>query len=180
VAGPRGIEASVLAALEALYPGTRDAVSTRVPVRFVELESRRELPLHGVLVTTMGVEHSEKTPCLGIRVALDRKVIAYSGDTGWTPALVELCRGADLFVCECTGFDQPLYSHLSHVELTTHASEFDGVRIAHAPWSAHAGPCGGSAVALRRRRDGHRGVMPALRSPRPTAGSRSHGTGTGG
>jgi ribonuclease BN (tRNA processing enzyme) len=136
VAGPRGIEASVLAALDALYPGTRDTVSTRVPVRFVELESRRELPLDGVLVTAMGVEHSDKTPCLGIRVALDRKVIAYSGDTAWTPALVELSRGADVFVCECTGFDQPLYSHLSHVELTTHASEFDGVRIV----LTHLGP----------------------------------------
>jgi ribonuclease BN (tRNA processing enzyme) len=136
VAGPPGVEARVLETLEALYPGTRQAVSARVPVRFVELERRREMTVGGVRVTAFGVEHSQKTPCLGMRVELDRKVIAYSGDTQWTPALIELSRGADLFVCECTGFDEPLYSHVSHAELARHASEFDGVRMV----LTHLGP----------------------------------------
>ncbi len=136
IAGPPGIEGRVLETLEALYPGTRETVSSLVPFRFVELENRREMALGAVLVTAFGVEHSQKTPCLGIRVELDRKVIAYSGDTQWTPALVDLSRGADLFVCECTGFDEPLPSHLSHAELSAHASEFDGVRMV----LTHLGP----------------------------------------
>jgi ribonuclease BN (tRNA processing enzyme) len=136
LAGPPGIEARVLDTLEALYPGTREAVSARVPVRFVELESRREMTFGSVLVTAVDVEHSPKTPCLGIRVELDRKVIAYSGDTQWTPALIELSRGADLFVCECTGFDEPLYSHLSYAELSAHASELEAVRMV----LTHLGP----------------------------------------
>jgi ribonuclease BN (tRNA processing enzyme) len=136
VAGPPGIEAGVLDALDVLYPGTRDAVSARVPVRFVELENSRELAIGGVRVTALGVEHSRETPCLGIRVELDRKVIAYSGDTQWTPALVDLARGADLFVCECTGFQEPVPAHLSHAELAAHASEFGGVRMV----LTHLGP----------------------------------------
>jgi ribonuclease BN (tRNA processing enzyme) len=136
LAGPSGVEARVLDMLEALYPGTREAVSERAPVRFVELENEREIALGGVLVTAFGVEHSENTPCLGIRAKVDRKVIAYSGDTQWTPALIELSRGADLFVCECTGFDEPLHSHLSHAELSAHASEFGGVRMV----LTHLGP----------------------------------------
>jgi len=64
------------------------------------------------------------------------KVIAYSGDTQWTPELVEACRGADLFVCECTGFDEPINSHLSHADLCAHASELGDVRLV----LTHLGP----------------------------------------
>ena len=75
------------------------------------------------------MEHSSKTTCFALRVSAGAKVITYSGDTQWTPALVEAARGADLFVCECAGFDAPLYSHLSHAELSAHASDFHGVRM---------------------------------------------------
>jgi ribonuclease BN (tRNA processing enzyme) len=136
VAGPSGIEARVFDMLDALYPGTREAVAARVSLRFVELANAEEMTFGNVLVTAYGVEHSQKLPCLGIRVKVDGKTIAYSGDTQWTPALVELSRDADLFVCECTGFDEPIHSHLSHAELSDHASEFDGVRMV----LTHLGP----------------------------------------
>jgi ribonuclease BN (tRNA processing enzyme) len=136
VAGPPGVEACVLGMLDMLYPGTREAVHARVPVRFLELEPQRATDVDDVRVTAYEVRHSPKTPCLGLRLEVDGKVIAYSGDTQWTPALVELARGADLFVCECTAFDEPLYSHLSHAELSAHASELGGVRMV----LTHLGP----------------------------------------
>jgi ribonuclease BN (tRNA processing enzyme) len=38
----------------------------------------------------------------GFRVAAGRRTLAYSGDSGPSPALAELARDADLFVCEAT------------------------------------------------------------------------------
>ena len=42
----------------------------------------------------------------GLRVSDGRRTLAYSGDSAPTPALAELARGADLFLCEAT-LDQP-------------------------------------------------------------------------
>lgn len=41
-------------------------------------------------------------PDLGFRVEVNGVVIAYTGDTGPSPRVVDLARGADLFVCEAT------------------------------------------------------------------------------
>ncbi|MGD0249337.1 MAG: MBL fold metallo-hydrolase, partial [Thermoplasmata archaeon] len=51
-------------------------------------------------VRTFALPHF--VPDLGFRVEVDGVVIAYTGDTGPSPRLVELARGADLFVCEAT------------------------------------------------------------------------------
>lgn len=51
----------------------------------------------------------------GIRVTSDDgRVIAYTGDTGWTPALLDLARDADLLVCETT-FLTPDTSNHGHL-----------------------------------------------------------------
>ena len=73
---------------------------------------------------------------LCLRIKSGQRVLAFSGDTGWTDALPELAKGADLFVCECTEDQDNLLTHLSwdvlaprfpHLEarriLLTHLSE---------------------------------------------------------
>jgi ribonuclease BN (tRNA processing enzyme) len=40
--------------------------------------------------------------------------VAFSGDTGWTPRLPELAHDADLFVCECFGFESAPPGHLDY------------------------------------------------------------------
>ena len=136
VAGPPGVESCVMQTLEILYPGTRESVSGRVPVRFVELDPQQAIAIDDVLVSAFEVEHSSKTACLAVRVEVEGKIVAYSGDTQWTPALIELSRGVDVFICECTGFESPVYSHVSHADLCEHAGELDGVRMV----LTHLGP----------------------------------------
>jgi ribonuclease BN (tRNA processing enzyme) len=136
VAGPPGVESCVMRTLEMLYPGTRESVSARVPVQFVELDPRQATAVEDVLVSAFEVEHSSKTACFAVRVEVEGRIIAYSGDTQWTPALLELSRGADVFICECTGFESPVYSHLSHSDLREHAAELAGVRMV----LTHLGP----------------------------------------
>jgi ribonuclease BN (tRNA processing enzyme) len=128
MAGPPGIEARVWEALEVLYPGTRERVAARVPMRFVELDAEATTVVNDVAVTTRVADHSPKITCFSFRVEVGGKAIAFSGDTRWTPALGELARGADLFVCECSAFQGPLPLHLSYAELLDHAAEIEGVR----------------------------------------------------
>jgi ribonuclease BN (tRNA processing enzyme) len=60
-------------------------------------------------VTAHAVRHSPEAVGFRIRLWSDTApeaarvscVVSYSGDTGPTPELVDLARGADLFVCEC-------------------------------------------------------------------------------
>jgi ribonuclease BN (tRNA processing enzyme) len=63
-------------------------------------------------------------------------VIAYSGDTEWTDALVEAARGADLFVCEAYTFEKEVPFHLSYRTLERERSRLDCRRLV----LAHLGP----------------------------------------
>ena len=45
-------------------------------------------------------------------------MIAYSGDTEWTDALLEVADGADLFVCECQEYDRRIPGHLDYRTLS--------------------------------------------------------------
>jgi len=55
----------------------------------------------GHTVTARAVSHYGE-PAFGLRVESNGSVLAYSGDSGPTPSLVELSRGADVLICEAT------------------------------------------------------------------------------
>ena len=63
----------------------------------------------GVRVTPFHVVHDDRAgPCLGLRIEAEGKVIAFSGDTEWTDALIDIGREADLFICEAYTRDKPI------------------------------------------------------------------------
>ena len=80
-------------------------------------------------VTPYQVEHGGGAPAYALRVACGGKVITYSGDTEWTPALVEAARGADLFICEANFFDKVVKNHMSYRTLMEHRDELDCERL---------------------------------------------------
>jgi ribonuclease BN (tRNA processing enzyme) len=57
------------------------------------------------------------------------KVIAYSGDTAWTDALLEAARGADLFICEAYFFDKKIRCHLDYQTLRAQRPRLDCRRL---------------------------------------------------
>lgn len=61
--------------------------------------------LDAVTITPFEAVHPIESYCL--RVVHDRsgKVLAYSGDSGWTENLIECARDADVFLCEATWCD---------------------------------------------------------------------------
>src|SRR5262245_49105183 len=97
IAGPPGTETRLGQAFEALYPGAT-SVERAFGIRVVELTERAPSELGPGVVTPFEVVHSSGAPSYALRVEYGGKVLAYSGDTEWTDTLLDVARGADLFV----------------------------------------------------------------------------------
>jgi ribonuclease BN (tRNA processing enzyme) len=122
IAGPPGLRDRLVHAMEALFPGS-SAVQRRFELRLIELLERVPTRVGLVEVTACPVVHASGAPAYGLRLACGGKVIAYSGDTEWTDVLLELCRGADLFICEAYTFDKPVRYHLNYATLAQHRAQ---------------------------------------------------------
>ena len=112
IAGPSGIEERVRVTGEALFPG-----STTVPYQF-SLSFKELLPgaaarLGAIDVTVAEVRHPSGAPPYAMRCTGAGRTIAFSGDTEWVDALVDIGRDADLLMTECHGFDRAPPYHLS-------------------------------------------------------------------
>ncbi len=101
--------------LDSLYPGTE--VLEKLNLLFKTYPEGGVLQAGQVEISAYPVAHSPETLPHGIRMAIAGKVISYSGDTAWTPMLVELARDADLFLCECNFFESEVKGHMSYKTL---------------------------------------------------------------
>jgi ribonuclease BN (tRNA processing enzyme) len=128
VAGPPGLADRVRAALDVFFPGS-SATAWRFALQFVELPERQATTLGSLVVTPFGVQHASGAPAYAVRVVCGGKVIAYSGDTEWTDALIEAAHGADLFICEAYTFDRKLTYHLDYQTLMAHRQELGCRRL---------------------------------------------------
>jgi ribonuclease BN (tRNA processing enzyme) len=117
IIGPTGLAGRLAAAQEALFPGA-SAAALRFPLALAEMEAGARIERPGLAVATFPANHAAGgAPCFALRLELGGKVVAYSGDSGWTEALAEAARGADLFICECSTYDRATSGHLSYAEL---------------------------------------------------------------
>jgi ribonuclease BN (tRNA processing enzyme) len=128
IGGPPGTETRFRQAFEALYPGA-DSVERPFDMRIVELAERARSELGPAVVTPIEVVHSSGAPSYALRVEYGGRVIAYSGDTEWTDALLDISRGADLFICECNFFDRRVPGHLDYRTLAEQLPRFECGRL---------------------------------------------------
>jgi ribonuclease BN (tRNA processing enzyme) len=119
IAGPSGTQGRLRQAFEALYPGAT-SVERPFEVRVVALAERAPCELEPAVVTPFQVLHSSGAPSYALRVEYGGRVIAYSGDTEWTESLLDVARGADLFICECNYFAKRVPGHLQYRTLARH------------------------------------------------------------
>jgi ribonuclease BN (tRNA processing enzyme) len=124
VAGPPGLQNRIEAAMEVGFPGST-LMTRRFTTDFVELPERLTTQIGPALVTPFVVDHASGAPSYALRVEYGGKVIAYSGDTAWTEALVEVARGADMFICEAYFFDKDIKYHLNYRTLCQHRARLD-------------------------------------------------------
>lgn len=110
ITGPPGLEERLTRTMEALFPGSSQ-VDPSFELRFVELRPRDPTAIDQVRVTAFPAAHSSGAPSYSLRIEVGGKVFVYSGDTQWTDNLIEASADADLFVCECYVFDEPVPFH---------------------------------------------------------------------
>jgi ribonuclease BN (tRNA processing enzyme) len=114
IAGPPGIESWYLRALDAAFERFSE-IKLGFELRFVTLPERVATDLGALRVTPFPVVHGNSGgPFYGYRVAVEDRLIAFSGDTEWTDTLVDIARDADLFVTECYAYDKPIRYHLNY------------------------------------------------------------------
>lgn len=128
IAGPPSAEERFKQAFEAIYPGSTTAVRD-FETCFVTLEEAKPAELGPARITPFAVSHQSGAAAYGLRVEYGDKVIAYSGDTEWTDSLIDLAKGADLFVCECNYFDKRIPGHIDYRTLAAHRAQLDCARI---------------------------------------------------
>jgi ribonuclease BN (tRNA processing enzyme) len=128
IAGPPGTRARLDAAIEVLFPGGTSN-KWRFSWQVLELEVGRTTEVLGHSVTTTEVVHYSGAPSTALRISDGEKLFAYSGDTEWVDALVDVAKGANFFICECYAYAGRLTGHMSWEILQPRLPELQATRI---------------------------------------------------
>jgi len=128
VAGPAGTGQRLTEAMECLFPGSSQA-RRRFEVTVVELSSGRAARVAGISADAWPARHPSGAPALMLRLAIGGKVIAYTGDTAWTPAIGAAALGADLLIAEAYYWDKDVPHHLRYADLVEHEGDIAARRV---------------------------------------------------
>jgi len=128
IAGPPGLTKRVREAMEVFYPGSA-GIERKFAIEYVELTEGENRQIGDLAVLPARVIHGSGAPSYALRVECAGKIIAYSGDTEWTDALVKVADGADLFICENYFFEKQMKNHLNYRTLTAHRAELKCQRL---------------------------------------------------
>lgn len=145
--GPPGVEAQVVRAY-----GLDPRSGMREEFDFHEYDGSVEIGPFTIHATPV----AHPVPAYGLRVECGGRVLAYSGDTGPSPALAELAKDADLLLCEaafCEGGDNPSDLHLTGREAGIAATEAGAARLV----LTHIPAWHDKAIALAEARNAYDG-----------------------
>jgi ribonuclease BN (tRNA processing enzyme) len=90
---------------------------SEIDIEFVEIEMGSEQRLGPINVTTFPAVHPPETNPASVQVAVDEKIIAFTGDGEWTSDMPALASGADLLIAECYFYEKPVKFHLNYQTL---------------------------------------------------------------
>ena len=128
VAGPPGTGHRLAEVMECFFPGSSQ-VRRDFEVTVTELEPGPSQDVAGVTVEAFQASHPSGAPALILRLALGGTVIAYTGDTAWTPEIALAAKSADLLIAEAYYWDKKVPHHLSHTDLTDHERDLTASRV---------------------------------------------------
>ena len=129
LAGPPGLAHRYAQVMDVAFPSYPHK-PRNFALTFVEVEIGKSNGIGAMTVTPFPVVHAEAAgPCLGYRIEMEGRVLAYSGDTEWTESLIDIGRAADLFVCECYTFERQVKSHTNYATLMQHVGRVGPKRV---------------------------------------------------
>lgn len=142
IAGPPGTQARVEALVRTAYPSVLER-PPQYAIDFLEWPVPGQTQVGAHTIQTIRAQHDTLAIAASFRATLaNGKVLVFSGDTGWQPALAELTAGADVFICECSNVERGYWAHLSVEELCAHRSAFK----ARAIYLSHLGAASRAAA----------------------------------
>jgi ribonuclease BN (tRNA processing enzyme) len=130
VVGPPGTASRLATAMECLFPGSTQ-VRRRFEVTVTELPPGDTRTVAGVTARAWEASHPSGAAALILRLAVGGTVIAYTGDTAWTPAITKAAHDADLLIAEAYYRDKPIPHHLRYADLTDHELTARRVILTH-------------------------------------------------
>ncbi|HEY7797419.1 MAG TPA: MBL fold metallo-hydrolase, partial [Hyphomonadaceae bacterium] len=89
IAGPYGLEERLMQAQEVLFPGSSET-KLKFEVELIEIALGERRNVHGVRVEAYPMRHPCGAPPLGLRVSVDGRTVAYTGDTEWNEDIIPL------------------------------------------------------------------------------------------
>jgi ribonuclease BN (tRNA processing enzyme) len=128
IAGPPGTKDRVPALMEAMFAGSTGS-KWRFPWEVRDIPVGAPTEFLGFTVQSAEVIHASGAPSTALRLSGYGKILAYSGDTQWTDALLPIARGADLFITECFDYDRDLTGHLSWKTVKQRLPDFAAKRV---------------------------------------------------
>ena len=128
VAGPPGLTRRLAEAMECMFPGSAGR-ARQFSVETIELPPGTTATIAGVQVATWAADHPGGGTALALRLSMDGKAVAYTGDTAWTDAIIELAADADLLIAEAYFHAKAVPYHLSNADLAAHLDQLSCRRI---------------------------------------------------
>lgn len=128
IAGPPGSRARIDALCEVFFPRST-GTSWRFDWTVVEFAPGTSNEWLGLKVSTAEVIHPSGAPSTALRLDNGRSVLAYSGDTEWTDALIPIANRADLFIIECYEHERIVAGHVSWSILKTRLADLGARRV---------------------------------------------------
>lgn len=126
--GPPGFRRRLMDAMEVFFPGSSTA-ARKFDVELHEVVPGDSRAVNGVGLETVEMRHACGAPPLGLRLSVDGRTVAYSGDTEWTEALVALGRGADLLIVEALTWERKISQHLDYSSVLANEDRIGAKRI---------------------------------------------------
>jgi ribonuclease BN (tRNA processing enzyme) len=112
VVGPKGLAKWYERVMETAFPGSF-ATKPKFQLELIEVAPGQPLTMGDIVVTPYQAVHGDAGgPFLSYRLETEDKVVAYTGDTEWTDALVDAGYEADLMVAEAYFFEKKVKLHL--------------------------------------------------------------------
>lgn len=126
--GPEGTRDRIMAAIEVLFPDLKDTAWS-FAFNVVEIEAGIDESLGDLTISSFLVDHPSGAPSLAVRLESGGKVLAFSGDTRWTEALIDIADGADLLIAECQGYRPNGIYHLDWQTLNAKQDHLRAQRV---------------------------------------------------
>ncbi len=126
--GPKALQEKVKILLDTLYPGI-DPQKFPFEIRYATLNQFQLLSSNGVTVQAFPAKHSKESDPFCIRLSYKKTTIGYSGDTAWTNKLISVAINTDLFITECSQWDETSDVHLDYMTLSKKIDDLTAKKI---------------------------------------------------